>query len=71
MPSGLDADKGKTCDIIVKADYTITIAMPKLGLKNPKAKKYIGRLYLADITVPAEAYKKIGVKYKNNFLIKI
>ena len=36
----------------------MTLALPKTGFRNPKAKKYIGELLLADISVPPVLYNK-------------
>lgn len=70
VPSGLDSNRGKISDTIIKADYTLTIAAPKLGLKDKKAKPYIGKLYLADITVPDAAYKKARSKFRSSKYFK-
>jgi len=52
IPSGLDADSGKPSGVCVKADATLTLALPKVGMMTAEAKKYVGELYLADISVP-------------------
>jgi len=57
-PSGLDSTSGSTTDVHVKADATLTLALPKLGLR---AQPTVGALYLADISVPPSVYATIGV----------
>ena len=57
-PSGLDLTTGKLYDPIIEADATLTLAMPKKGLFDQKAKKVIGELYLGDISVPQELYQE-------------
>jgi NAD(P)H-hydrate epimerase len=52
LPSGLDADSGDAAAECVLASATITLALPKKGLLAPAARKYVGRLFLADIGVP-------------------
>ena len=48
-PSGLDADTGKPQGDAIIADRTITFGRPKIGFKNHEAKRYIGKLTVADI----------------------
>jgi NAD(P)H-hydrate epimerase len=56
-PSGLDTTSGIAHDPTVRATVTLTLALPKTGLLIPAARKYVGKLYLADIGVPAELYQ--------------
>ncbi len=55
-PSGLDTTTGIPSKICIRADITLTLALPKAGLMTPEAKPYVGDLYLADISVPPELY---------------
>jgi NAD(P)H-hydrate epimerase len=57
VPSGLDADTGVAYAPVVKASATITLGLPKPGLQ-----KLPGRVFVADIGVPLEAYAAVGVK---------
>ena len=52
VPSGLDASTGDSNGPVVKAEATMTLALPKIGLYDPAARTYVGDLYLADIGVP-------------------
>jgi NAD(P)H-hydrate epimerase len=52
VPSGLDADSGDAAAECVIASATITLALPKTGLLTPAARRYVGRLFVADIGVP-------------------
>lgn len=58
IPSGIDASNGEVYDPAVKATATVTIALPKTGLRNPEASRLIGDLYLGDISAPAELYTR-------------
>lgn len=60
-PSGLDTTSGEVKDPCVYADSTMTLALPKTGLLTSQAKKVVGKLYLADIGVPGELYKMMGI----------
>jgi len=52
VPSGVDADFGNVSDKCVRADYTVTFAWSKRGLVLYPAKKYVGQLFIADISFP-------------------
>jgi NAD(P)H-hydrate epimerase len=52
VPSGLDASSGYVVAECVVATATITLALPKTGLMAPAARRYVGRLFVADIGVP-------------------
>lgn len=58
VPSGIDSTTGEKISTCIKADQTMTLALPKTGFQNPEAKKYTGELLLADISVPPVLYKK-------------
>ncbi|MCK6584943.1 MAG: hypothetical protein L6Q49_17750 [Anaerolineales bacterium] len=44
-----------------RASATLTLALPKQGLMILEAKKHVGKLYLADISVPPELYARMGI----------
>lgn len=67
IPSGLDADTGIAFNPTIKASTTLTLAVPKIGFVKEKAKEFIGKLYVADISVPEIVYKMIGIKYSPIF----
>jgi NAD(P)H-hydrate epimerase len=62
LPSGLDARTGDPYDPCIRADATLTLALPKAGLLAPAARPVIGELAMADIGIPAEVYDRIGVR---------
>lgn len=68
-PSGLDLTTGTLYQPIINATATLTLAMPKIGLFEPEAKKIVGALYLGDISVPKELYqeKTLGLETDNIF----
>jgi NAD(P)H-hydrate epimerase len=60
-PSGLDTATGKVFDPTIKAAATLTLALPKQGLRTRR--EQVGELYLADISVPPALYEKaLGLK---------
>jgi NAD(P)H-hydrate epimerase len=58
VPSGLDATTGRVFAPAIKATATMTLALPKQGLRAAEAHDVVGELYLADIGVPAELYAR-------------
>lgn len=67
VPSGLNTTTGKF-ENCVKANYTLTLSLPKKGLLKKQAKQKIGKLYLSYMTVPDALYKKLGLKISNKKL---
>ena len=55
-PSGLDTTTGTVYEPAVRADATMTLALPKEGLRAPGVALHVGELYLADISVPPSLY---------------
>ncbi len=52
LPSGLEADSGRVFGPCIQADWTVTFALPKLGLALEPGAGYAGRLEIADIGIP-------------------
>ena len=66
-PSGLDTTSGMAGRHTVRADATLTLALPKIGLMGESARQFVGELYLADISVPPELYRQMGLGVGNIF----
>ena len=62
LPSGLDGDSGAPSDPTIRATETLTLALPKRGLLNPLARPWVGKLFLADISVPEAVYRRLGIR---------
>jgi len=58
IPTGIDSDTGKVWGTAVKADTTITMHAPKVGLL--KAKEYTGEIVTVSIGMPPEADQICG-----------
>jgi len=77
VPSGLDASLGVAHQPAITAEATLTLALPKTGLKTATGKKLTGELYCADISVPPAIYanKSIGIEcssiFQTNDIIRI
>ena len=69
VPSGVDASTGTVHDPAISAAATLTLALPKEGLRATGVEAHVGELYLADISVPPELYAKhLGVDIDPVFL---
>lgn len=62
IPSGLSAATGKPLGEAVKADVTVTLGYCKLGLVLSAAQPYVGRLVVADISLPQQVEQSIPVR---------
>ncbi len=51
----------------VHAEPTVTLALPKAGLRSDDARRVVGALYLADIAVPPHALERAGIAYRSPF----
>jgi NAD(P)H-hydrate epimerase len=58
-PSGVDTTSGTAFDPAIRAMATMTLALPKSGLRAAAA---AGELYLADIGVPPGLYAGLGLE---------
>ncbi len=56
-PSGLNVTTGETPGVFVTADLTVTLALPKVGLRRASQ---VGELLLADISVPRAITAALG-----------
>ena len=57
-PSGLDVTTGTAPGECITADATLTLALPKRGLRDAAQ---VGDLYVGDISVPPSVYTEMGV----------
>ena len=59
LPSGLDATTGEAPGAVVQPERTLTLALPKAGLRDAQ-----GELYLADIGIPPQVYGALGLSFE-------
>jgi NAD(P)H-hydrate epimerase len=74
LPSGMNATTGEAYDPCIKANATLTLALPKTGFLAPGASAYVGDLYLADISIPRKVYQSVGqqnILFQKDTLLKI
>ena len=62
LPSGLNADTGEVDPFCPFADYTVTLALPKIGLFRFPGAERVGTLSIVDIGIPAELADDIDIE---------
>jgi NAD(P)H-hydrate epimerase len=67
VPSGLDPDTAAAPGAAVRAEWTMTLALPKPGLLAEHARGHVGRLFLADIGVPPALLDQMGIRAERIF----
>jgi NAD(P)H-hydrate epimerase len=67
VPSGLELEHGTVGRVAVRADATLTLALPKTALRLKDARRLVGKLFLGDISVPAVVYERLGIAYRTPF----
>lgn len=68
LPSGIDASTGQLPGVAVRASTTLTLALPKVGLRREPAVGYVGDLWLADIGIPPAVYAEaLGIHLDTPF----
>ncbi|NLV16514.1 MAG: NAD(P)H-hydrate dehydratase [Syntrophomonadaceae bacterium] len=53
IPSGVEADSGRVVGEAVRAAWTVTLALPKMGILIEPGRSYAGRVTVADISIPS------------------
>ena len=67
VPTGVELDRGIVGEPAVRAAATLTEALPKKALRGKAAGPLVGDLYLADISIPATVYDRLGIAYQSPF----
>jgi len=63
VPSGVNATTGECPGAWIKAQTTLTLALPKTGL----AHESVGELWAADLGIPRNTFERAGVRYVDPF----
>ncbi len=69
IPSGLNADTGAPEEPTVRADWTVTMGLPKRGFTALPALEYIGAVDVVDIGIPAAYVDALPVDTADLLLI--
>lgn len=62
IPSGLPSDGTAPSGAVIRADYTITMGLPKISLVTCPGASYCGEVITADIGFPSELIKSTSIK---------
>ena len=61
VPSGVHATTGIAHDPSIQSAVTLTLAVPKIGLRQRSAAAAVGELYVADIGIPPQVLARAGI----------
>jgi NAD(P)H-hydrate epimerase len=70
IPSGMNGDDG-SAEICIKADLTITVGLPKIGLVADQAIELCGQLRFVDIAIPAEYINAVDAEFGVEFGVDV
>jgi hydroxyethylthiazole kinase-like uncharacterized protein yjeF len=62
IPTGINADTGEVMGTAVRADLTVTMALPKRGLVLHPGASFSGQVRVADIGIPTEVVEQEKVR---------
>ena len=77
VPTGVDASTGEVAGDAVRADATLTLALPKQGLRAASTRGHVGELYLADISIPPELFAEpslgidVGLPFASDDIVRL
>ena len=67
IPSGINGDTAEIMGTAIKADWTVTFGLPKIGNILYPGYDYCGKLYLSHISFPPSFYNLSSLKTEINF----
>ena len=71
IPSGVNGDTGKVMGTAVKAHYTVTFGLPKIGNILYPGYDHCGVLYVSHISFPPSLYISDSLKVEINHTVKL
>ena len=67
VPTGLELATGVLHEPHVRAQATLTLALPKERLRGGAVGQAVGQLLLADLSIPAATYAQLGLAFSSPF----
>ncbi|MEI8172371.1 MAG: NAD(P)H-hydrate dehydratase [Deltaproteobacteria bacterium] len=71
IPSGINGDTGEMMGIAVRADFTVTFGLPKIGNMLYPGYELCGKLYVCHISFPPSLYEGDDLKVRINDFVKL
>jgi len=71
IPSGVHGDTGEVMGVAVKADYTVTFGLPKIGNMLYPGYDLGGKLYVTHISFPPSLHNGDAIKVQINDYVKL
>jgi ADP-dependent NAD(P)H-hydrate dehydratase / NAD(P)H-hydrate epimerase len=71
IPSGINGDSGEVMGVAVKADYTVTFGLPKVGTMLYPGYEHCGKLYVSYISFPPALYNSKSIKVAINSPVEL
>ena len=71
IPSGVGGDDGKVYGVAVKADYTVTFGLPKIGNVVYPGCHYGGKLFVSYISFPPNLYEGEWIRTELNSPVRL
>lgn len=71
IPSGINGDTGEIMGTSIKAHYTVTFGLPKIGNILYPGFHFNGKLYVSHISFPPSLYDKESIKFFINEIVSL
>jgi hydroxyethylthiazole kinase-like uncharacterized protein yjeF len=71
IPSGINGNSGEVMGVAVRADYTVTFGLPKLGNMLYPGYEHCGKLYVSHISFPPSLHDSDSIKVAINSPVEI
>jgi len=71
IPSGINGNTGEVMGVAVKADYTVTFGLPKLGNMLYPGHDHCGELYVSHISFPPVLYDSDAIRAAINHPVEL
>jgi len=71
IPSGINGDTGEVMGIAVKADFTVTFGVPKIGNLLYPGYEMCGRLFVCHISFPPDLYDRETLQIQVNDFVPL